>query len=84
MCVCMTDDSCSVLSEQCEDQPCPPDMQCVSIEANRGRYACQCPQGKLGECAGTYVSKRETIQSQHENKKMQEQQVKTNCNVTLE
>uniref|UniRef100_A0A669E5C8 FAT atypical cadherin 3a n=1 Tax=Oreochromis niloticus TaxID=8128 RepID=A0A669E5C8_ORENI len=43
---------CSVLSEQCENQPCPPDMQCVSIEANRGRYACQCPQGKLGECAG--------------------------------
>ncbi|XP_026048442.1 protocadherin Fat 3a isoform X5 [Astatotilapia calliptera] len=50
-CTC-NDDSCSVLSEQCEDQPCPPDMQCVSIEANRGRYACQCPQGKLGECAG--------------------------------
>ncbi|XP_074535832.1 protocadherin Fat 3a isoform X2 [Halichoeres trimaculatus] len=50
-CTC-TDSSCAVLSEQCEDQPCPADMQCVSIEASRGRYACQCPPGKLGECAG--------------------------------
>ncbi|CAN9511186.1 unnamed protein product [Ophioblennius macclurei] len=50
-CTC-TDASCAVLSEQCEDQPCPPDMQCVSVEASRGRYACQCPPGKLGECAG--------------------------------
>ncbi|KAM6988350.1 LOW QUALITY PROTEIN: protocadherin Fat 3-like [Tautogolabrus adspersus] len=50
-CTC-TDSSCAVLSEQCEDQPCPADMQCVSIEATRGRYACQCPPGKLGECAG--------------------------------
>ncbi|XP_032363306.1 protocadherin Fat 3 isoform X3 [Etheostoma spectabile] len=50
-CTC-TDASCAVLSEQCEDQPCPADMQCVAVEANRGRYACQCPPGKLGECAG--------------------------------
>ncbi|XP_078140221.1 protocadherin Fat 3a isoform X1 [Centroberyx gerrardi] len=50
-CTC-TDASCAVLSEQCEDQSCPADMQCVSTEANRGRYACQCPPGKLGECAG--------------------------------
>nr|XP_046244015.1 protocadherin Fat 3a isoform X3 [Scatophagus argus] len=50
-CTC-NDDSCAVLSEQCKDQPCPADMQCVSVEANRGRYACQCPLGKLGECAG--------------------------------
>uniref|UniRef100_A0A8C4NQV8 FAT atypical cadherin 3a n=1 Tax=Dicentrarchus labrax TaxID=13489 RepID=A0A8C4NQV8_DICLA len=50
-CTC-NDASCALLSEQCEDQPCPADMQCVSIEANRGRYACQCPPGKLGECAG--------------------------------
>uniref|UniRef100_A0A3Q3GNQ5 FAT atypical cadherin 3a n=1 Tax=Labrus bergylta TaxID=56723 RepID=A0A3Q3GNQ5_9LABR len=49
-CTCTGD--CAVLSEQCEDQPCPADMQCVSIEASRGRYACQCPPGKLGECAG--------------------------------
>ncbi|XP_045930210.1 protocadherin Fat 3a [Micropterus dolomieu] len=50
-CTC-SDTSCAVLSEQCEDQPCPADMQCVSIEAKRGHYACQCPPGKLGECAG--------------------------------
>ncbi|XP_070826250.1 protocadherin Fat 3a isoform X1 [Chaetodon trifascialis] len=50
-CTC-NDASCAVLSEQCEDQSCPPDMQCVSIEATRGHYACQCPPGKLGECAG--------------------------------
>ncbi|XP_029965050.1 protocadherin Fat 3 isoform X4 [Salarias fasciatus] len=50
-CTC-NDASCAVLSEQCEDQPCPPDMQCVAVEASRGRYACQCPPGKLGECAG--------------------------------
>lgn len=50
-----TDTSCAVLSEQCEDQPCPADMQCVSIEAKRGHYACQCPPGKLGECAGLWV-----------------------------
>uniref|UniRef100_A0A8C3AA70 FAT atypical cadherin 3a n=1 Tax=Cyclopterus lumpus TaxID=8103 RepID=A0A8C3AA70_CYCLU len=50
-CTC-SDANCAVLSEQCEDQPCPADMQCVSVEATRGRYACQCPPGKLGECAG--------------------------------
>uniref|UniRef100_A0A8C3A881 FAT atypical cadherin 3a n=1 Tax=Cyclopterus lumpus TaxID=8103 RepID=A0A8C3A881_CYCLU len=41
-CTC-SDANCAVLSEQCEDQPCPADMQCVSVEATRGRYACQCP-----------------------------------------
>ncbi|XP_038141914.1 protocadherin Fat 3a isoform X2 [Cyprinodon tularosa] len=50
-CTCH-DASCAVLLEQCEDQLCPPDMQCVSVEPTRGRYACQCPRGKLGECAG--------------------------------
>ncbi|KAM8768033.1 protocadherin Fat 3a isoform 4-T4 [Acanthopagrus schlegelii] len=50
-CTC-TDASCTVLSGQCEGNPCPADMQCVSIEATRGTYACQCPSGKLGECAG--------------------------------
>uniref|UniRef100_A0A4W6CNL5 FAT atypical cadherin 3a n=1 Tax=Lates calcarifer TaxID=8187 RepID=A0A4W6CNL5_LATCA len=49
---CTCNGDCAVLSEQCEDQPCPADMQCVSVEATRGRYACQCPPGKLGECAG--------------------------------
>uniref|UniRef100_A0A7N6FLR0 FAT atypical cadherin 3a n=1 Tax=Anabas testudineus TaxID=64144 RepID=A0A7N6FLR0_ANATE len=49
---CTCNGDCAVLSEQCEDQPCPADMQCVSLEATRGRYACQCPPGKLGECAG--------------------------------
>ncbi|XP_027900863.1 protocadherin Fat 3a isoform X3 [Xiphophorus couchianus] len=50
-CTCH-DASCAVLLERCEEQLCPPDMQCVSVEATRGRYACQCPRGKLGECAG--------------------------------
>ncbi|XP_061923836.1 protocadherin Fat 3a isoform X3 [Entelurus aequoreus] len=50
-CTC-TEVNCAVLSEQCEDQPCPADMQCVSVDVTRGRYACQCPHGKLGECAG--------------------------------
>ncbi|XP_062417297.1 protocadherin Fat 3a [Pungitius pungitius] len=50
-CTC-NDANCAVLSEQCEGQPCPTDMQCVSIQATRGHYACQCPTGKLGECAG--------------------------------
>ncbi|KAM6933567.1 protocadherin Fat 3-like [Xenentodon cancila] len=50
-CTC-NDARCAVVSEQCEDQMCPADMQCVSAEATRGRYMCQCPPGKLGECAG--------------------------------
>ncbi|XP_035478706.2 protocadherin Fat 3a isoform X9 [Scophthalmus maximus] len=50
-CTC-SDAACALLTEQCEDQPCPADMQCVSVEASRGQYACQCPPGKLGECAG--------------------------------
>ncbi|KAM8902415.1 protocadherin Fat 3-like isoform 11-T13 [Spinachia spinachia] len=50
-CTC-NDANCAVLSEQCERQPCPADMQCVSIQATRGHYVCQCPTGKLGECAG--------------------------------
>ncbi|XP_068174232.1 protocadherin Fat 3-like [Antennarius striatus] len=50
-CTC-NDASCAVLSDQCEDHSCPADMQCVSVEATSGRFACQCPPGKLGECAG--------------------------------
>ncbi|XP_057694792.1 protocadherin Fat 3a isoform X5 [Corythoichthys intestinalis] len=50
-CTC-TDVNCAALSGQCEDQPCPADMQCVSVDVTRGRHACQCPPGKLGECAG--------------------------------
>uniref|UniRef100_A0A3P9L436 FAT atypical cadherin 3a n=1 Tax=Oryzias latipes TaxID=8090 RepID=A0A3P9L436_ORYLA len=50
---CMCDGkSCAVVSEQCEDHLCPADMHCVSVKATRGRYACQCPSGKLGDCAG--------------------------------
>ncbi|XP_066522855.1 protocadherin Fat 3a isoform X2 [Hoplias malabaricus] len=49
-CVC-SDGSCTV-SEVCEDMVCPGDMKCVKSEGNRGAYACQCPPGKLGECAG--------------------------------
>ncbi|XP_077398228.1 protocadherin Fat 3a isoform X4 [Festucalex cinctus] len=50
-CTC-TDVNCAASSEQCEDQPCPADMQCVPVDVTRGRYACQCPPGKLGVCAG--------------------------------
>lgn len=51
-CAILTDASCAILSEQCKDQPCPPDMQCFINEATRGGYGCRCPSGKLGECAG--------------------------------
>ncbi|XP_055053281.2 protocadherin Fat 3a isoform X6 [Misgurnus anguillicaudatus] len=50
-CVC-SDGSCSSGSEVCAEIRCPGDMQCVGTESNRGPYACQCPPGKLGECAG--------------------------------
>uniref|UniRef100_A0A3P8YCB2 FAT atypical cadherin 3a n=1 Tax=Esox lucius TaxID=8010 RepID=A0A3P8YCB2_ESOLU len=50
-CTC-TDGSCPPASELCEEQPCPGDMQCVGTEGTRGPYVCQCPPGKLGECAG--------------------------------
>ncbi|KAK5608383.1 hypothetical protein CRENBAI_026607 [Crenichthys baileyi] len=50
-CTCH-DASCAIPLEQCKEQLCPPDMQCVSVEASRGHYACRCPRGKLGECAG--------------------------------
>ncbi|MBN3304009.1 FAT3 protein, partial [Amia calva] len=44
--------SCPGSSELCADQPCPGDMQCVGGTGSRGPYMCQCPPGKLGECAG--------------------------------
>ncbi|XP_059932324.1 protocadherin Fat 3a isoform X3 [Gadus macrocephalus] len=50
-CTCI-DGSCPPASELCDEQPCPGDMQCVGTGGSRGRYACQCPPGKLGECAG--------------------------------
>ncbi|XP_077578530.1 protocadherin Fat 3a isoform X2 [Stigmatopora nigra] len=50
-CTC-SEVNCAVMSGLCEDQPCPADMQCVSVDLTRGRYACQCPPGKFGECAG--------------------------------
>ncbi|KAM9733934.1 protocadherin Fat 3a [Menidia menidia] len=50
-CAC-SDASCDVLLEQCEDQVCPENMQCVSMEAAKGRFVCQCPPGKTQECAG--------------------------------
>ncbi|KAK0149004.1 Protocadherin Fat 3 [Merluccius polli] len=50
-CTCI-DGSCPPASELCDEQPCPGDMQCVGAAGSRGRYACQCPPGKLGECAG--------------------------------
>ncbi|XP_072557676.1 protocadherin Fat 3a isoform X2 [Paramormyrops kingsleyae] len=43
---------CSASSELCEDHPCPGDMQCVGTGGAQGPYLCQCPPGKLGECAG--------------------------------
>ncbi|MEQ2186728.1 hypothetical protein GOODEAATRI_031640, partial [Goodea atripinnis] len=50
-CTCQ-DANCAIPLEQCKEQLCPPDMQCVSVEASRGHYACRCPRGKVGECAG--------------------------------
>ncbi|XP_057206378.1 protocadherin Fat 3a isoform X2 [Triplophysa rosa] len=50
-CVC-SDGSCSVGSAVCAEIRCPGDMQCVGTDSSRGPYACQCPPGKLGECAG--------------------------------
>ncbi|XP_030632872.1 protocadherin Fat 3a isoform X2 [Chanos chanos] len=50
-CVC-TDGSCAAGSELCEEMSCPGDMQCVGTDSSKGPYACQCPPGKLGECAG--------------------------------
>ncbi|XP_056139276.1 protocadherin Fat 3a isoform X1 [Lampris incognitus] len=50
-CTCV-DGSCPPASELCDEQPCPGDMQCVGTGGTRGRYVCQCPPGKLGECAG--------------------------------
>ncbi|XP_051521516.1 protocadherin Fat 3-like isoform X2 [Myxocyprinus asiaticus] len=50
-CVC-SDGSCSAASEVCAEMKCPGDMQCVGMDSSRGPYACQCPLGKLGECAG--------------------------------
>ncbi|XP_016104917.1 protocadherin Fat 3-like isoform X2 [Sinocyclocheilus grahami] len=50
-CVC-SDGSCSAASEVCVDMRCPGDMQCVGTDISRGPYVCQCPPGKLGECAG--------------------------------
>uniref|UniRef100_A0A672KD99 Protocadherin Fat 3-like n=1 Tax=Sinocyclocheilus grahami TaxID=75366 RepID=A0A672KD99_SINGR len=49
---CVCNGSCSAPSEVCADMRCPGDMQCVGTDSNRGPYTCQCPQGKLGECAG--------------------------------
>ncbi|KAM6946143.1 protocadherin Fat 3a [Aplochiton taeniatus] len=50
-CAC-SDGSCPPASELCDEQPCPGDMQCVASGGAGGPYACQCPPGKLGECAG--------------------------------
>ncbi|XP_046891285.1 protocadherin Fat 3a isoform X1 [Hypomesus transpacificus] len=49
-CSC-TDSSCPP-SGLCEGQTCPGDMQCVASGGTAGPYVCQCPAGKLGECAG--------------------------------
>uniref|UniRef100_A0A8C1ZC87 FAT atypical cadherin 3a n=1 Tax=Cyprinus carpio TaxID=7962 RepID=A0A8C1ZC87_CYPCA len=49
---CVCNGSCSAASEVCADMRCPGDMQCVGTDSSRGPYVCQCPQGKLGECAG--------------------------------
>uniref|UniRef100_A0A671P9T6 FAT atypical cadherin 3a n=1 Tax=Sinocyclocheilus anshuiensis TaxID=1608454 RepID=A0A671P9T6_9TELE len=52
---CVCNGSCSAASEMCADMRCPGDMQCVGTDSSRGPYTCQCPQGKLGECAVTDV-----------------------------
>ncbi|XP_028818497.1 protocadherin Fat 3a isoform X3 [Denticeps clupeoides] len=49
-CVCLGA-GCAAVAGVC-DGVCPADMQCVASEHSRGPYICQCPPGKLGECAG--------------------------------
>ncbi|XP_029421607.1 protocadherin Fat 3 isoform X4 [Nannospalax galili] len=43
---------CPGSNDPCVEKPCPDDMQCVSYEASRRPFLCQCPPGKLGECSG--------------------------------
>ncbi|XP_072119468.1 protocadherin Fat 3a isoform X1 [Mobula birostris] len=43
---------CPVVSDVCQDKPCPSDMHCVGGNEGRGPYVCQCPPGNLGECSG--------------------------------
>ncbi|XP_067890087.1 protocadherin Fat 3a isoform X2 [Heterodontus francisci] len=50
-CTC-TGDLCPVVSDVCQEQPCPSDMHCVRGSVGRGPYICQCPPGNLGECSG--------------------------------
>ncbi|XP_072332549.1 protocadherin Fat 3-like isoform X2 [Scyliorhinus torazame] len=50
-CTC-NGDLCPVVSDVCQEEPCPSDMYCVRGGAGRGPYICQCPPGNLGECSG--------------------------------
>lgn len=43
---------CPRANNPCLEKPCPWDMQCVSYEASRRPFLCQCPPAKLGECSG--------------------------------
>uniref|UniRef100_UPI00398F78D5 protocadherin Fat 3-like isoform X1 n=2 Tax=Pristiophorus japonicus TaxID=55135 RepID=UPI00398F78D5 len=50
-CTC-NGDLCPVVSDVCQEKPCPSDMHCVRGGVGRGPYICQCPPGNLGECSG--------------------------------
>ncbi|XP_032878328.1 protocadherin Fat 3 isoform X3 [Amblyraja radiata] len=43
---------CPVVSDVCQDKPCPSDMHCIRGGEGQGPYVCQCPPGNLGECSG--------------------------------
>ncbi|XP_048454119.1 protocadherin Fat 3a isoform X2 [Rhincodon typus] len=50
-CTC-NGDICPIVSDACQDKPCPNDMHCVQGGVGQGPYTCQCPPGNLGECSG--------------------------------
>ncbi|XP_072433894.1 protocadherin Fat 3-like isoform X4 [Chiloscyllium punctatum] len=43
---------CPVVSDACQEKPCPNDMHCVRGGVGQGPYTCQCPPGNLGKCSG--------------------------------
>ncbi|XP_059502537.1 protocadherin Fat 3a isoform X5 [Stegostoma tigrinum] len=50
-CTC-NGDICPIVSDACQEKPCPNDMHCVQGGVGQGPYTCQCPPGNLGECSG--------------------------------
>ncbi|XP_069746951.1 protocadherin Fat 3-like isoform X3 [Narcine bancroftii] len=50
-CAC-SGELCPVISDACQDNPCPSDMNCIGGGEGRGPFVCHCPPGNLGECSG--------------------------------